>query len=98
MTQRRQCAGAGAISVVDRAPHPNAAKLYLNWLLSREGQAAWRETKFASLRVDVPKTNLIAAPEPGKAYANAGNEAYGGVLAGLGQMVTDILAKSATHA
>lgn len=91
--------GAGAISVVDRAPHPNAAKLYLNWLLSREGQAAWQEeTKFASLRVDVPKTNLIAAPEPGKTYANAGNEAYGGVLAGLGQMVTDILAKSATHA
>ncbi|MGA2395112.1 MAG: extracellular solute-binding protein [Candidatus Lustribacter sp.] len=90
--------GAGAVSVVDRAPHPNAAKLYVNWLLSREGQIAWQEeTKYASLRVDVPKTNLILAPEPGKTYANGGNEVYGSVLAGLGAMVTDILAKSGAH-
>ena len=87
--------GAGAVSVVDRAPHPNAAKLYVNWLLSRDGQIAWQEeTKYASLRVDVPKTGLILAPQPGRAYANGGNEVYGSVLAGLGSMVTDILAKS----
>jgi iron(III) transport system substrate-binding protein len=30
----------GTVSLVNRAPHPNAAKLLINWLLSREGQAA----------------------------------------------------------
>jgi iron(III) transport system substrate-binding protein len=87
--------GAGAISVLDRPPHPNAAKLYTNWLLSREGQTAWQEeTKYASLRMDVPKTNLVLAPRPGKAYVNAGAEQYGSLLSGIGSMVTDILAKS----
>lgn len=91
--------GAGAVSVVERAPHPNAAKLYVNWLLSREGQTAWEEeTTYASLRVDLPKTKVILGPEPGKTYANGGNEEYGSVLAGLGAMVTDILAKSGPHA
>lgn len=87
--------GAGAVSVVANAPHPNAAKVYVNWLLSREGQIAWQEeTKYASLRVDVPKTNLILAPKPGKTYVNGGAEAYGSVLPGLGAMVTDILTKA----
>lgn len=91
--------GAGAVSVVERAPHPNAAKLYVNWLLSREGQLAWQEeTTYDSLRVDLPKNKVILAPQPGKTYVNGGNEAYGAVLAGLGTMVTDILAKSGAHA
>ncbi len=87
--------GAGAVSAVTNAPHPNAAKVYINWLLSRDGQIAWQEeTKYASLRTDVPKTNLILAPRPGKTYVNAGAEPYGSVLAGLGTQVTDILTKA----
>jgi len=89
--------GAGTVSVFADAPHPNAAKLYVNWLLSRDGQIAWQEeTTYASLRTDVPKTNLILAPRPGKTYANGGSLAYGGVLQGVGTMVTDILAKAGT--
>jgi iron(III) transport system substrate-binding protein len=30
----------GTVSLINRAPHPNAAKVLINWLLSREGQAA----------------------------------------------------------
>jgi ABC-type Fe3+ transport system substrate-binding protein len=30
----------GTVSLVNRAPHPNAAKLLINWLLSRDGQTA----------------------------------------------------------
>lgn len=30
----------GTVSVINRAPHPNAARVLINWLLSREGQAA----------------------------------------------------------
>lgn len=33
-------AGGGGLSLPNRAPHPNAAKLFVNWLLSREGQIA----------------------------------------------------------
>jgi iron(III) transport system substrate-binding protein len=88
--------GGGAVSMIDRPPHPNAAKLYVNWLLSREGQTAFQEeTKYASLRTDIPKPkDLILAPEPGKSYVNAGAEKYGSLLAGIGTMVTEILAKS----
>jgi iron(III) transport system substrate-binding protein len=32
--------GSGNIVVLKNAPHPNAAKLFLNWLLSRDGQLA----------------------------------------------------------
>lgn len=28
----------GAIGLISKAPHPNAAKVFINWLLSREGQ------------------------------------------------------------
>lgn len=29
------------LSMAERAPHPNAAKVFVNWLLSKEGQMAW---------------------------------------------------------
>ena len=29
---------SGVIGFVNRVPHPNAAKVFINWLLSREGQ------------------------------------------------------------
>ena len=34
----------GTLSSFNRAPHPNAAKVAINWLLSREGQTAWLDT------------------------------------------------------
>ena len=30
----------GTVTLVNRAPHPNAAKVFINWLLSRKGQIA----------------------------------------------------------
>lgn len=30
--------GSGVITVVKNPPHPNAAKIFVNWLLSKEGQ------------------------------------------------------------
>ena len=42
---RRQAAsgdtGFGTVSMMDHAPHPNAAKVYINWLLSKAGQTDW---------------------------------------------------------
>jgi iron(III) transport system substrate-binding protein len=65
------------VALFDRAPHPNAAKLYINWFLSKEGQAAWqREVGDNSLRTDIPKdtVNPLFVPKPGVNYINAGTE------------------------
>lgn len=54
----------GTLSFVDRAPHPNAAKVFINWLLSRRGQIALQrsqanaESPADSLRIDIPKDDV----------------------------------------
>ncbi len=45
----------GALALFNRAPHPNAARIYINWLLSKEGQTAFaRASGYVSSRLDVP--------------------------------------------
>jgi iron(III) transport system substrate-binding protein len=46
--------GFGAVSLVDRAPHANAATVYINWLLSADGQVKWTGTERTSRRLDIP--------------------------------------------
>ncbi|HLG70462.1 MAG TPA: extracellular solute-binding protein [Chloroflexota bacterium] len=61
-------AGATGAALFTHAPHPNAAKVYLNWLLSKDGQAAFAPTQPAvSNRLDVPATYLESwrVPVPG---------------------------------
>jgi iron(III) transport system substrate-binding protein len=64
--------GFGHVALVDRAPHPNAARVFLNWLLSKEGQLEWqRKSNNNSLRVDIPKDMLSdprSVPQPGGQY------------------------------
>jgi iron(III) transport system substrate-binding protein len=87
----------GTVSVIKPTPHPNAAKLYVNWLLSREGQLAWQEeTKQSSLRMDTPKDGLFLAPKKtaGITYANGGAQQYGVAAAALGDVITGILKKA----
>ncbi|MEK7215687.1 MAG: extracellular solute-binding protein, partial [Chloroflexota bacterium] len=65
-----------AIWYLDRAPHPNASKLFVNWLLTKEGQSAWAEhTQINSLRTDVPPQDPSRAPAPGRRYYAIGPEA-----------------------
>ncbi len=46
--------GSGVVVVWDRAPHPNATKLFLNWLLSKEGAEIWCQAyNYPSMRTDV---------------------------------------------
>lgn len=50
--------GASATGLINRAPHPNAAKVAINWILSREGQLAYQkifDPGHDSLRIDIPK-------------------------------------------
>jgi len=89
---------AGAVNLIDRAPHPNAARLYVNWLLSREGQLAWQQaTRENSLRVDIPKDGLLPfeAPKPGVKYLMAGTEEYAGIP---GTVISDLITKAVEKA
>ena len=45
---------SGVIGVVKNAPHPNAAKLFVNWLLSKEGQELFvKVMRQSTRRLDV---------------------------------------------
>ena len=54
----------GTLSFFNRAPHPNAAKVATNWLLSRDGQSTWLDHnartvgQYDSLREDIPKDKV----------------------------------------
>jgi len=55
-------AAGGTLGILNRAPHPNAAKLFVNWFLSREGQMALqkygRPDAHNSRRIDIPKDDV----------------------------------------
>jgi iron(III) transport system substrate-binding protein len=57
--------GSGTVMLLSNAPHPNAARVFVNWLLSREGQAAWT-TRMGdnSRRLDAAHGNPQAVPDP----------------------------------
>jgi len=57
----------GAIGLMNSQPHPNAARVFINWYLSREGQIAFRQANntqeddtTTSMREDLP---LSVVPE-----------------------------------
>jgi iron(III) transport system substrate-binding protein len=62
--------GSSGIGVFNRAPHPNAAKVYVNWLLSRSGQTDWIQTQTNSRRTDVAPFDPKTAMKPGRTYSN----------------------------
>jgi iron(III) transport system substrate-binding protein len=51
---------ASNMSLMDKAPHPNAAKVFVNWLFSREGQISFQKSQGAcdSARIDIPKEDV----------------------------------------
>ena len=57
----------GSIALMNQAPHPNAARVFINWLLSREGQASFQKVMNSadllaeSMRVDIAKDPVPAA-------------------------------------
>ncbi|MDP3955377.1 MAG: extracellular solute-binding protein, partial [bacterium] len=70
-------AGSGNIALVNRAPHPNAARLAINWLLTREAQIPIRKAMgVSSARLDVPTEGLDPATliKPGIKYIAANSE------------------------
>ena len=73
--------GNSGIALINQAPNPNAAKVFLNWFLSRAGQIVWQATMNGkvqepsdSMRVDIAKdkVNAPAKREEGKKYRVTG--------------------------
>jgi iron(III) transport system substrate-binding protein len=73
--------GSGHIALFKNAPHPNAAKVYVNWFLSKEGQMAWQKyTGGNSFRTDIPKEALpngrAQAPKEGQKHIFTSHPQY----------------------
>lgn len=79
--------GHGNVSLVNKAPRPNASRVFINWLLTKEGQAVFsRATQNPSTRVDVSEEYVDPAKRrvPGVKYYNSENEEF--LLAGPDRM------------
>lgn len=71
--------GGPSISLINKAPHANAAKVFINWYLSKEGQTVYsKAVGEPSVRLDVPTGHLDprTLPEPGKTYFNQSTEKW----------------------
>ena len=67
--------GGHTLMAIDRPPHPNAQKLFVNWLLTKEGMEFVQEITAAdSMRVDIPKDNVHPEERrvPGRDYIYIG--------------------------
>jgi len=69
--------GAVQIGLMNKAPHLNASTVFVNWLLSREGQMSWSTVQSdSSLRIDIPTDHLYPGkvPDPSKKYIEEDEE------------------------
>ena len=73
-------AGTDPASWLASSPNTNAAKVFLNWILSRDGQTQFQKlTRENSLRVDIPKEGIIDPYyilDPKREYLFTGLEEY----------------------
>lgn len=69
-----------AVGVFNRAPHPNAASVFLNWVLSADAQALGSKLlQTNGRRLDVPPGSPDTVPNPDVQYAPSINkQAYAG--------------------
>jgi iron(III) transport system substrate-binding protein len=62
--------GNSGLAVISKPAHPNGAKVFTNWFLSRRGQMVWQEVMNLkveepsnSMRIDIPKDNVLPAAQ-----------------------------------
>jgi iron(III) transport system substrate-binding protein len=76
--------------LANKAPHPNAARLLINWTLTKDGQTAWRNVvSVNSRRTDVPPVEPATVPQQGRDYFHQNQESS---LAEI-QKTRDLLSK-----
>lgn len=65
------------MALLDRAPHPAVAKIFINWLLTREGQTILSQAQGSpSTRIDVTTAGLDPSIvlKPGNKYFESDTE------------------------
>lgn len=71
--------GGSNIVIFNAAPHPNTRRIFLNWLLSREGMMIWSKNDgYQTSRIDVP-TDFLPQDQliqPGMRYFNTTDEEW----------------------
>ncbi|HWP56805.1 MAG TPA: extracellular solute-binding protein [Candidatus Acidoferrales bacterium] len=90
--------GSCCMAFLNRAAHPNAARVFINWVLSRQGQIAWQKySESNSLRMDIPKNDLPAwaVPQKGMNYymLNAAENQDPAKVKAMEKTVTEALKK-----
>ncbi len=89
--------GFGHVAAVDKGPHPQATKVFINWLLSKEGQLKWQEkSDNNSLRTDISKGMLsdpAAIPKANGRYMNTSLPQYQDISGAL-KIVNEVLSKT----
>ena len=67
--------GSGIIFLLEGAPHPNAARVYINWLLSQKTQIMLtKNIRHSSSRIDVPPVEPAIDPAKVSTYRNSDTE------------------------
>jgi iron(III) transport system substrate-binding protein len=89
-------AGNGSLVIVRNAPHPNALRIYVDYLLSPEGQLEWsKAARFASLRRDVPRDHVldILVPKENMTYRDISMRRYVELREEIVQFIKSVLAR-----
>jgi ABC-type Fe3+ transport system substrate-binding protein len=71
--------GCSVVAMPSKAPHPNAALVFVNWFMSKRGQEAYvAGQRQPSNRLDVAATGVqqVLRPEPGREYFSAYREGF----------------------
>ena len=76
---------------IKEVPHPNAAKLFTNWIVSREGSSLYAPSHgYPSARLDVSTEGFVPAIIPGPADRSSDTEEYMAERARLMKLAVDI--------
>jgi ABC-type Fe3+ transport system substrate-binding protein len=82
----------GILAMFDHAPHPNAAKIFANWMLTRQQQEDYhRSIRSNSRRADVApfRESLLPPPDACKTTINHQREEYSGFKIDGGKVATE---------
>ncbi len=72
--------GSGVLALFSNAPHPKAAQLFLNWIMTKEGMQLYQDLEGMPVtRTDVNRSTLMVPetiPQPGVKYFDTADYTY----------------------
>lgn len=68
--------GFGGVGLIDRAPHLNAATVYINWLLSEDAQREWVKLPRGTRRAGIVSDHPELVPTAGNEYFFGQSQAF----------------------